>query len=140
MADKNDFKIVTLPEMRVVSFHAMGEFLGDPETKAGAKLYKWANPKGLYERPDIHRVFGFNNPDPTYDRETGQFIVDEDNPYGYEFWMTVPDSFEVEESIRVKTIPEGMFVTKSCIGIEDLGRVWKELATWIKDSDRVVSF
>ncbi len=134
MVKENDFKIVTLPEMRVVSFHAMGEFLGDPEPKAGAKMYKWANPLGLYDEPEKHRVFGFNNPDPKYDREKGQFIVNKENPYGYEFWMTIPEDFEVDDEVTVKTIPEGLFVTKSCIGIDDLGRVWQELGTWVKES------
>ncbi len=134
MVKENDFKIVTLPEMRVVSFHAMGEFLGDPEPKAGAKLYAWANPLGLYDKPDKHRVFGFNNPDPEYDRETGEFIVDKDHPYGYEFWMSIPDDFEVDDEVTVKVIPEGLFVTKNCLGINNLGRVWKELAEWVKES------
>lgn len=134
MVKENDFKIVTLPEMRVVSFHAMGEFLGDPEPKAGAKLYEWANPLGLYDDPDTHRVFGFNNPDPKFDKDLGKFIVDEDNPYGYEFWMTIPEDFEVQDEVDVKTIPEGLYVTKSCLGIDNLGRVWKELFNWVKES------
>ncbi|MHA1198069.1 MAG: effector binding domain-containing protein [Candidatus Heimdallarchaeaceae archaeon] len=131
---ENDFKIVTLPEMRVVSFHAMGEFLGDPEPKAGTKLYEWANPLGLYDDPEKHRVFGFNNPDPQYDKDLGKFIINKDNPYGYEFWMTIPDDFKVDESITVKVITEDLFVTKSCLGVDDLGRVWKELGTWVKES------
>ena len=134
MVKQNEFKIVTLPEMRVVSFHAMGEFIGDPEPKAGEKLYAWANPKGLYNEPEKHRVFGFNNPDPKYNRESGEFIVNKENPYGYEFWMTIPDDFEVEDEVTVKEIPAGLYVTKSCIGVQELGRVWKELAEWVKES------
>lgn len=131
---EKDFKIVDLREMRVVSFHAMGEFLGDPETKAYQKLIEWAKPSDLFEDSKKHRVFGFNNPDPQYNKETGNFIVDKDNQYGYEFWMTVPETFEVEGSMTVKTIPEGLFVTKSCSGVDELGKVWGELATWVKDS------
>lgn len=134
MVKENDFKIVTLPEMRVASFHAMGEVLGDPEPKAGAKLYDWANPKGLYDNPKLHRVFGFNNPDPKFDKDLREFIVNKENPYGYEFWMTIPEDFEVEEEIPVKIIPEGLYVTKPCIGVSDLGRVWRELVEWVKES------
>jgi DNA-binding transcriptional ArsR family regulator/effector-binding domain-containing protein len=134
MGKEDDFKIVTLPEMKVVSFHAMGEALGEPEPKAGAKLYAWAQPKGLYENPKKHRVFGFNNPDPKFIKETKEFIVDKDNPYGYEFWMTIEDDFEVEEDIKVKNIPEGLFVTKRCTGVDDLGKTYKELVDWIKES------
>ncbi len=134
MVKENDFKKVTLPEMRVVSFHAMGEFLGAPEPKAGEKLYTWAEPLGLYDEPKKHRVFGFNNPDPKYDKGLGKFIINKENPYGYEFWMTIDDDFEVDDSLTVKTIPEGLFITKSCLGVNDLGRVWKELGNWVKES------
>ncbi|MCE7748074.1 MAG: helix-turn-helix domain-containing protein [Candidatus Heimdallarchaeota archaeon] len=134
MFKENDFKIVNLPEMKVVSFHAMGEFLGDPEPKAGEKLYSWAEPQGLYDKPEKHRVFGFNNPDPKYDKESGTFIINKENPYGYEFWMTIDDDFEVDGNLTVKTIPEGLFVTKSCVGVHDLGRAWKELGDWVKES------
>ncbi|MCE7738920.1 MAG: effector binding domain-containing protein [Candidatus Heimdallarchaeota archaeon] len=134
MVKENDFKIVNLPEMKVVSFHAMGEFLGDPEPKAGEKLYSWAEPQGLYDEPEKHRVFGFNNPDPKYDKESGKFVINKENPYGYEFWMTIDDDFEVDGNLTVKTIPEGLFVTTSCVGIDDLGRAWKELGDWVKES------
>ena len=129
-----EFNIITLPEMRVVSFHAMGESLGEPEPIAGAKLYEWAHPKGLYDKPETHKVFGFNNPDPLYDKEKGEFIINKENPYGYEFWITIPEDFEVEEDVTIKTIPGGMYVTKSCTGIEELGHAWHELATWVKES------
>lgn len=134
MSKENEFEVVNLPEMRVVSFHAMGEFLGDPEPKAGEKLYSWAEPQGLYDEPEKHRVFGFNNPDPKYDKESGEFVINKENPYGYEFWMTIDDDFEVDGNLTVKTIPEGLFVTKSCVGVHDLGRAWKELGDWVKES------
>jgi DNA gyrase inhibitor GyrI/DNA-binding HxlR family transcriptional regulator len=133
---KDEFRIVKLPAMRVVSFHAMGEFLGDPETKAGKKIYDWAYPKGLYEDTEKHKVFGFNNPDPKYDHDKGQFLVDKDNQYGYEFWMTIDEDFKVEEDIVVKNIPEGLFAVKSCTGVEELGEAWKELYMWIKNNDK----
>ncbi|MCG3258344.1 MAG: helix-turn-helix domain-containing protein [Candidatus Heimdallarchaeota archaeon] len=136
MVKENDFKIVNLLEMRVVSFQAMGEFLGDPEPKAGQKLYEWAEPKGFYDNPDKHRVFGFNNPDPKYDKESGKFIVNKENPYGYEFWMTIDDDFDVDSNVTVKIVPESLYITKSCLGVNDLGRVWKELSEWVKQSDK----
>ena len=135
---KEEFRIVKLPAMRVASFHAMGEFLGDPEPKAGKKLYDWANPKGLYENPEKHKVFGFDNPEPKYDRDKGEFIISKENPYGYEFWMTIDEDFEVEDDIVVKNISEGLFVVKSCKGVNELGDTWKELYMWIKESDKYV--
>ncbi|MCG3226224.1 MAG: effector binding domain-containing protein [Candidatus Heimdallarchaeota archaeon] len=133
---KDEFRIVKLPAMRVASFHAMGEFLGDPETKAGKKIYEWANPKGLYENKEKHRVFGFNNPDPKFDHDKGEFIVSKENPYGYEFWITIDEDFEVENEIAVKNIPEGLHVVKSCAGVHNLGDAWKELYKWIKNNDK----
>jgi hypothetical protein len=48
--------------------------------------------------------------------------------------MTVSEDFEVEENVTVKTIPEGLYVTKSCLGISELGKVWKDLSIWVRDS------
>ncbi|MHA1667186.1 MAG: effector binding domain-containing protein [Candidatus Heimdallarchaeaceae archaeon] len=134
--EMDKFRIIRLPAMRVVSFHAMGEFLGDPETKAGRKMHQWAYPKGLYDRPDKHHVFGFNNPDPEYDKDTGEFIIDKEHPYGYEFWITVPDDFKVEEGLTVKEIHEGLFVDNRCKGINALEKAWKELGDWVKTNEK----
>ena len=57
-----DVRIVKLEPMRVASAHALGE---SPEHDAIEKLIAWAKPKGLLEDPEKHRVFGFNNPDPS---------------------------------------------------------------------------
>ena len=57
-----DVRIVELEPMRVASFHAFGE---SPELKASKKLVDWAKPKGLLDAKGTHRIFGFNNPDPS---------------------------------------------------------------------------
>jgi len=41
MENTDKYRIVKLPPLKVVSFHAMGTFIGDPETKASAKLATW---------------------------------------------------------------------------------------------------
>ncbi|MHA2358170.1 MAG: effector binding domain-containing protein [Candidatus Heimdallarchaeaceae archaeon] len=136
MEKESEFRIVKLPEMRVVSFHAMGEFLGDPETKAGDKMRAWVKSIGLPNDYEKHKTYGFNNPNPKYDTDTKDFIVNKENPYGYEFWITIDEDFEVEEDLEVKVIPEGLYVVKKCIGVQELGKAWGDLIQWVKDSDK----
>ena len=62
------------------------------------------------------------------------FIVNEENPYGYEFWITIDDDFEVEKDLTVKEVPGGLFVVTSCTGVDALGETWKNLYRWIKES------
>jgi hypothetical protein len=74
--DKLDVRIVHLETMRVAS--AVG-FGANPEEQAWNKILAFAKAKGLPEKPEETRFFGFNNPDPS-----------PGNPnYGYEQWMTV---------------------------------------------------
>ncbi|MBY9001615.1 MAG: effector binding domain-containing protein [Candidatus Heimdallarchaeota archaeon] len=136
MEDNDKYRIVKLPPMRVVSFHEMGTFLGDPETKAFSKLEAWAKPKGILNAIDKHQVYGFNNPNPKQIKETGNFLVDEENPYGYEFWITIDDDFEVEKGVTVKDELGGLFVVTKCIGVQNLGEAWKDLYNWIKESKK----
>ena len=136
LANEEKYRIETLPPLRVASFHDTGVYLGEPEPKAFAKLEAWAKPKGLLKDSSKHKVYGFNNPDPKYDREKGDFVVNEDNPYGYEFWITIEDDFEVEDTIEVKEIPGGMYAVTSCVGVQNLGEAWKDLYQWVKNHDK----
>ena len=67
-------QIVTLEPMRVASAWAFGP---NPEEMAWQKLVAWAESHDLLSTG--HRVFGFNNPNPS---------VGSPN-YGYEYWLTV---------------------------------------------------
>ena len=136
MPEKSDVKIIKLPRMKVVSFHSMGEFLGDPEDKAWKKVLTWGKPKKIFEGPHKPRVFGFNNPNPEYNAETGEFIVSKEKPYGYEFWITVSDDMDLEKDLKVKTIPGALYAVASCIGVDNLGKKWQELVNWVKESKK----
>ena len=57
-----DVRIVTLEPMRVASAHA---YSASPEGEAWDKLIAWARPKGLLDDPQVHRIYGFNSPDPS---------------------------------------------------------------------------
>ncbi|UCH32327.1 MAG: GyrI-like domain-containing protein [Candidatus Bathyarchaeota archaeon] len=132
----NDFiKIVHLPPMRVLSFHSLGEHLGDPEDKAGREMFAWAKPRGLLDDPKKHQVFGFNNPDPPMNKEGGP---EPNKPYGYEFWITVDEDFAAESDMNIKTVDGGMYAVITC-RVEspaEIGRAWGSLIQWIQKSEK----
>jgi len=100
-----DVRIVKLEPMRVASFLGFGE---SPEELAWAKLIPWAKEKGLLDDPEKHRLFGFNNPNPSKGSPN----------YGYEVWIVIgPD---------IEAVPKGFF--------DVIGDTWKRLVTWREDS------
>lgn len=127
-------KIVQLPPMKVVSFHAMGEFLGNPEEKASTKMVAWAKPKGLLKDPSRHMIFGFNNPDPPLDADG---ILEPNSEYGYEFWITVGEKFEAEDDVDMKTVEGGLYAVMTCKveGAVDIGKTWRKLIKWVQESE-----
>ncbi len=131
MNESEKFRIVKLPSMKVASFHEMGEFLGDPEDKAYKKLEIWARPRGIFDDPKF-KVFGFNNPDPKYIKETKEFLINKDNPYGYEFWISLSPDFEEDDDLNTKEFEGGLYVVSRCEGVHKLGEVWKNLYDWVK--------
>lgn len=120
--------------MKVVSFHSMGEHLGDPEKKASTALVDWAKPRGLLDDSTAHQVFGFNNPDTPINEEG---VPEPNKPYGYEFWITVGNDFKEEDDITVKTVEGGLYAVMTCRveGPVDIGRTWGKLIKWIQRSE-----
>ena len=84
-----------LPPMRVASFHGFGP---SPEPVAWEKLAAWARPKGYLADPAHHRVFGFNNPDPSPSSPN----------YGYEFWIQVGPEVQPEPDVPIKEFAGGL--------------------------------
>jgi DNA gyrase inhibitor GyrI len=132
----SDFvKIVRLPAMKVVAFHSMGEFLGNPEEKAAAQMVAWAKPKGLLDDPAEHQIFGFNNPDPPPGEEG---IPEANKQYGYEFWISVGEDFTTQEDVSVKTVEGGLYAVMTC-RVErppDIGKIWGKLIKWVQRSEK----
>jgi DNA gyrase inhibitor GyrI len=120
-----EVRIVRLEPMRVASVHGFGE---SPEEEAWRKLEAWAKSKGLLEDPKRHRIFGFNNPDPSPGSPN----------YGYEFWIVVGPGVESEGGVKVKDFPGGLYAVTRCEVIGDpyeiIPETWKRLATWLEDS------
>ncbi len=127
-------KIVKLFDMKVIAFHSWGEFIGDPEKKTFQKLDEWVKERGISLDPLKHQIFGFNNPSP-HINDSGNQFASKDNPYGYEVWMTIPEDYEIEENMKVKTIEGGLYGAVSIRGVDNIGKGWKFLFDWIQNSE-----
>ena len=121
-----DVRIVKLDPMRVASYRALGKEIGTPEHKAMKVISAWAEEKGFFDNLEEHPVFGFNNPDPSPEREE----------YGYEFWVKVGSDVKPEGDINVKDFSGGLYAvtTTRLIVEDDIIPAWKKLAEWVKSS------
>ncbi len=119
--NKPDVRIVELPPMRVACAHGFGP---EPEGIAWQKLIHWAASQGLLQEPQTHRIFGFNNPDPSPGSPN----------YGYEFQMVVGPEIETDGEIEIKLLPGGQYAALHCSGIPSIGQRWQQLAAWRENS------
>lgn len=122
--DKSNVRIVKLEPIRVASVLGYG---AEPENQAWEKLKAWAEPKGLMDLKE-HRIFGFNNPNPTPGSPN----------YGYEFWITVGPEVDAEGEVEIKHFPGGLYAVLYC---EVQGRpyvtipaAWSRLVQWFEAS------
>ena len=116
-----EVRIVQLEPMRVVSVHALS---ASPEHDAWEKLVAWAKPRGLMDDLETHRVFGFNNPDPSPGSPN----------YGYEFWILVGPEVDLEDGVEIKEFTGGLYAVTRCKGAERIGETWRQLGSWVEDS------
>ena len=112
--------IVKLPEMKVASFHAIGE---KPEIIAFAKLQEWALLRGIFDEPGKYKVFGFNNPPPEPGRKE----------YGYEFWVELGKDINAED-IETLVMPSQTYAVMHSEGIENIEPNWQKLMDWVATS------
>ncbi len=119
-----EVRIVNLEPLRVARFHGYGE---EPEEIAWKKLEAWAEPKGLLDYSDAHRIFGFNNPSPAPGSEK----------YGYEYWITVtPEETEGEE-VEIVEFAGGLYAVAYCevqSPWDDIPATWQKLVAWRENS------
>lgn len=114
-------RIVQLEPMRVASAYGFGP---SPEMVAWQNLVNWAKPKGFMDDSENHRIFGFNNPDPSSGSPN----------YGYEFWLEVGPDVAPEGEIRVLEFAGGLFAVTGCVGVENITATWKKLVEWLAES------
>lgn len=120
-----DVRIVKLEPMRVASFWGFGE---SPEEKAWDKLLAWARPRALLDNPGQHRLFGFNNPNPSAGSPN----------YGYEVWIEVDPDAGPEGDARILGFDGGLYAVTRCRvpkgQFDVIGATWKNLVAWREDS------
>lgn len=102
--------------------------------KSGAFLVmkKWVLDNKIDYMNSNYRIFGYNAPDTDATAEE----------YGYEVCVTIPEDMEVvEEKIKTKTLPGGLYAVTSIEPTENLGeeimRAWKRFSKWLEGSKYV---
>lgn len=122
-----DVRIITLEPMRVASVRVISK---SPEQEAWAKMQTWADKFGLLDDLKKHPVFGFNNPDPSPDKEE----------YGYEFWIKIPPEIQPEGEIKEKKFKGGLYaVTTTRLIVDPEANIipaWMKLVEWVKKSSK----
>jgi AraC family transcriptional regulator len=117
-----DVRIVKLPPMRVACVNGFGE---GPEGMAFEKMKAWAEAHNLTGKP--HRLFGYNNPDPSPGSPN----------YGYDVWLTVDESTQAEGEARIIDFPGGLYaVTRIEVKKpgNDIPAAWQKLVQWMEAS------
>lgn len=118
-----DVRIVQLEPMRVASFHGFGT---EPENEAFDKCYAWMEDQDRMATFQEHRIFGFNNPEPSAGSPN----------YGYEVWVEVEPGVEATGEMQVKTFEGGLYAVLTCTPRkgEEIGENWQHLVAWLAQS------
>lgn len=114
-------RYVMLPACPVAAFHYIG---ADPETHVDEMASRFVRESRLYDvKPDA-RMFGFNHPNPSPDQEH----------YGYEIWVTIPDGMDVPAPGVKKTMPGGLYAAHT-IDFPNFHE-WQWLYEWGENNDK----
>ncbi|SHM90180.1 DNA-binding transcriptional regulator, MerR family [Anaerosporobacter mobilis DSM 15930] len=116
-----EVRMVLLPPCTVASFHYVGE---NPEEVVGNQMSKFVQESKIYERKPDARMFGFNHPNPSEDREF----------YGYEDLITIPEDMEVPAPLTKKRFNGGLYAAHT-ITFPNFNE-WADLAEWVQNSDK----
>jgi DNA gyrase inhibitor GyrI len=121
MDPATDVRIETVGPQHVAWVRAFSQ---RPEEDAWRILSAWARPAGLFDKPEEHPVFGFNNPSPTRGvRE-----------YGYEFWIGVERDALPPDGIGLKEFEGGLYAVMSCALGPEMPQCWMALVRWVQSS------
>lgn len=119
----NNVRIIYLPPATVASSQYVG---ANPEDTASEVLNNFIKETKLPEKnPDL-RVYGFNNPCPRAENDT----------YGYEFWVTIPEDMNVPQPLTKKNFQGGLYAAH-CIKMGDFHE-WRLLDEWARSNDEYV--
>jgi DNA gyrase inhibitor GyrI len=115
-------KIVQLPRFRAAAFHVKES--ATPEHDAWEQLEAWARPRGFFYNPTEYQIYGRNNPSPLE-----QCVL-----RGYEFWVTIPDDYKLDDSVSDVSFPGGLYAAVQSKGIPDMIQNYEKIFDWIKAS------
>lgn len=118
-----DVRIIVLPKCTIASYHFIGE---NPEETVGNVMDTFVRESKLYEiKPDA-RMFGFNHPNPSLEKQY----------HGYEDWVTIPDDMEVLAPLIKKRFEGGMYAAHT-IMFGDFHE-WEYLHDWANSNDKFI--
>jgi SAM-dependent methyltransferase len=95
-----EVKLVRVPPMRVVAFHAYGL---SPEDAAWQQARVWAAPRGLLQK-EGRQIVGFDNPPPP----------EGSREHGYEYWIELKPGEPTGEDVTVKEFGGGLYAVLPC--------------------------
>ncbi len=117
-----EVRIVKLPPMRVACVNGFGQ---GPEGIAFGKMKAWATAHHLLDKP--HRLFGYNNPDPSPGSPN----------YGYDVWITVDESVQADGEAKIIDFPGGLYAVAR-LEVKnpeaDIPGTWQKLVKWMESS------
>lgn len=116
-------RYVMLPETTVAAFHYIGP---DPEDHVGTLAEAFVRDSQLYTRKPDARMFGFNAPNPSPEREH----------YGYEVWITIPEDTDVPAPGVKKTMPGGLYAAHT-IDFPNFHE-WQWLLEWGENNQQYI--
>ncbi len=125
-----DIKVLKELEPTRVAYYCY--FGKNPEKGAFAVMKDWVNKNGLNLKEERHRIFGYNNPNPT--------SQDQDE-YGYEVCIAIGSDIIVNDTnVKEKMLEGGLYAITGVKRDEngDIGseimKAWKRFQAWIADS------
>ncbi len=115
-------RIEELGPMRVVVFRGYSK---TPEMEAHGHVVAFAKEKGLIDKDNRIKTFGFNKPAP--------WVTKEDD-YGYELWVVIDSNLDVPPYLLVKDFPGSTCAVTSIEKLADIGDAWEYLYQWVGES------
>lgn len=111
--------IVKLEPIRVACVNGYGQ---EPEHQAFDKMKAYVKAKGFDRDGAAHRFFGYNNPNPSPGSPN----------YGYDVWVTVDESVQAEEGVRIIDFPGGLYAVMRIqpTAGDDIFQNWQKLVAW----------
>lgn len=117
-------RVVELFPTKVISFHVTDS--DDPEEEVYKAVSAYAKPRGLWNDPLHHQIFGFDNPVRRHPEDR----------HGREVWITIPDDYEDTNDVSTKKFSGGLYAMVRIKNLDHMDEGWKVLIDWAKSSER----